>query len=250
LAVGDNDIEYDIEPIQYINAYGPYDGTVVWEESTGQFVYTPNENFHGEDVIGYFALDPCGAMDFAEVIINVAPVNDAPVAESDDFEATEDEVLFGTVADNDEDEDDSVLTFTLNTIPSIGSIEWNEDGSFVFTPNPNQHGEQVLSYTVTDASGASDNALLVIFIEPINDLPVAVDDVFNGNEDTVISGSVATNDYDVDLTPLTYLIHSGFIQRNFLQAMSNGSFSYSPSEDYFGTIDSALSGMRHIWCMC
>jgi hypothetical protein len=82
-------------------------------------VYTPNENFFGEDVIGYFALDPCGAMDFAEVIINVASVNDLPVAESDDFEATEDEALFGTVAENDYDEDDTELTFTFNTIPLL-----------------------------------------------------------------------------------------------------------------------------------
>jgi hypothetical protein len=62
---------------------------------------------------------------------------------------------------------------------------------------------------VSDPSGGSDNALLLIFIEPINDLPVAVADELSGNEDTVISGTVATNDFDPDLTPLTYSFTPG-----------------------------------------
>jgi VCBS repeat-containing protein len=235
MSAGTNDFEYDIEPLQFIQAYGPDFGSVVWNESNGQFVYTPNENFFGEDVIGYFALDPCGAMDFAEVIVFVASVNDLPVAESDDFEATEDEALEASVAENDFDIDDTDLTFTLNTTPTLGTIEWNEDGTFVFNPNPNQHGLQLLSYTVSDPSGGSDNAMFAIFIEPINDLPVAVADLITGSEDTVISGTVATNDSDPDLTPLTYTFTPGPYNGVFT-GNSNGSFTYTPSEDYFGTI--------------
>ena len=54
------------------------------------------------------------------------------------------------------------------------------------------------NYTVTDEHGATDTATLTITLTGTNDAPVAVADTNAGNEDTTITGSVATNDSDVD----------------------------------------------------
>src|SRR5207253_1650338 len=54
------------------------------------------------------------------------------------------------------------------------------------------------SYTVTDEHGATATSTLTITLTGTNDAPVAVVDVNSGNEDTTITGSVATNDSDVD----------------------------------------------------
>src|SRR5258705_314650 len=56
----------------------------------------------------------------------------------------------------------------------------------------------VVSYTVTDEHGASDTASLTITVNGVNDAPVARDDAKSGNEDSTITGSVATNDSDAD----------------------------------------------------
>ena len=56
----------------------------------------------------------------------------------------------------------------------------------------------VANYTVTDEHGATDTATLTITLTGTNDAPVAVADTNAGNEDSTITGSVATNDSDVD----------------------------------------------------
>src|SRR5205807_766683 len=54
------------------------------------------------------------------------------------------------------------------------------------------------SYTVADEHGATSSSTLTITLTGTNDAPAAVADVNSGSEDTTISGSVATNDSDVD----------------------------------------------------
>ena len=56
----------------------------------------------------------------------------------------------------------------------------------------------VANYTVTDEHGATATATLTITVNGVNDAPVAVDDSGSGNEDSTITGTVATNDSDVD----------------------------------------------------
>ncbi len=56
----------------------------------------------------------------------------------------------------------------------------------------------VASYTVTDEHGATDSSTLTITVTGTNDAPVAVADTNSGNEDATITGTVATNDSDVD----------------------------------------------------
>ena len=91
---------------------------------------------------------------------------------------------------------------------TYGSVTINADGSYSYTldnadadTNALAQGASVtdvFSYTVTDEHGATSTANLTITITGTNDAPVAVDDVGSGNEDTVITGTVATNDSDVD----------------------------------------------------
>ena len=56
----------------------------------------------------------------------------------------------------------------------------------------------VANYTVTDEHGATATSTLTITLTGTNDAPVAVADTNAGNEDTTITGTVATNDSDVD----------------------------------------------------
>ena len=81
-------------------------------------------------------------------------------------------------------------------MPSIpvsrnGSLVFNSDGSYDYTPNANFNGTDSFTYTVTDAaSGESLTQTVSLTVNPVTDL-AANDDVASGNEDTTISSSVA-----------------------------------------------------------
>jgi VCBS repeat-containing protein len=67
-----------------------------------------------------------------------------------------------------------------------------------------------------------------------NTAPVASDDSYTTNEDTLLTGSVLSNDSDVDSTPLTAVKVSDPAHGD-LTLNSDGSFTYTPNANFFGT---------------
>ncbi|MBK8577072.1 MAG: cadherin-like domain-containing protein [Candidatus Accumulibacter sp.] len=65
-----------------------------------------------------------------------------------------------------------------------GSVVVNADGSFTYTPDADYHGPDSFTYTLTDADGDVSTATALLTVNPIDDLPVAVDDTFLTNEDS------------------------------------------------------------------
>src|SRR5206468_3110871 len=117
----------------------------------------------------------------------------------------EDTSITGSVATNDSDVDDgAVLTYTPNNFPA-GLIP-NPDGSWSLDAAnaAYQHlaagatQDVVVNYTVTDEHGATDTATLTITLTFPTRRSSDLDDAQSGAEDTSITGSVATNDSDVD----------------------------------------------------
>ena len=139
------------------------------------------------------------------ITIDVTPVNDAPVAVDDSGSGNEDSTITGTVATNDSDVDDGAsLSYAPNNVPAgfamLGDGSWSLDASNAAYQHIAQgaYEDVVVTYTVTDEHGATGTASLTIRVNGVNDAPVAVDDSGSGNEDSTITGTVATNDSDVD----------------------------------------------------
>src|SRR5205823_4793402 len=141
------------------------------------------------------------------VTITVTGTNDAPVAVADTWSATEDAaVLTGSVATNDSDVDDgATLSYALDA--AVAGLTLNPNGSYSFNPSnaAYQHLAQgattnvVAHYTVTDEHGAHDSSTLTSTVPSTNDPPLAEADTGPATEDAaVLTGSVATNDSDVD----------------------------------------------------
>ena len=73
----------------------------------------------------------------ATVTIAVTPVNDAPVAVNDTYEAIEGQELIVAVPgvlENDSDPEGNNLTATQIGTPPPGTLNLNSDGSFTYTP--------------------------------------------------------------------------------------------------------------------
>lgn len=66
------------------------------------------------------------------------PVNTRPVARDDAFSTVVGTPVVGNVLANDTDIDADVLTATLGSGATRGSVNLNPNGSFTYTPGPRQ----------------------------------------------------------------------------------------------------------------
>ncbi|NWF71126.1 MAG: tandem-95 repeat protein, partial [Chloroflexi bacterium] len=114
-------------------------GTVAMNPD-GTYTYTPNLNFNGSDSFTYTMCDdgttngvPAPLCATATVTITVTPVNDAPVATSEAHTIDEDTPLNDAVAATDVENDP--LTFSVVDDVDHGTLLFNPDGSFTYTPN-------------------------------------------------------------------------------------------------------------------
>ena len=189
-------------------------------------------------VASYTVTDGQGASDTATLTITVTGVNDAPDAVNDANSATEDgSLVTGNVGTNDTDVDDGATrSFALNG-PAPAGLSFNPDGSYSFDPSnaAYQHlaagATQLVAatYTITDEHGATDIATLTITVTGVNDAPDAANDANSATEDgAVATGSVATNDSDVDDgTTRTYALNAAAPAG--LTFNPDGSYSFDPS---------------------
>jgi hypothetical protein len=118
----------------------------------------------------------------------------SPSAVDDHISTDEDVPVTHNVVANDSDVIDPSLTVTGVTDGSSGTVVNNNNGTVTYTPNPNFHGTDAFTYTVTDEAGNSVTAAVSVTVNPVNDAPVAVDDVASTDEDTPVTVTVLAND--------------------------------------------------------
>ncbi|WP_440978511.1 Ig-like domain-containing protein [Sphingomonas pseudosanguinis] len=156
-------------------------------------------------VANYTVADEHGATAVSTLTLTITGTNDAPVAVVDAGSVVEDAILTGSVATNDSDVDHGAkLAYTLNA--PVAGLTLNADGSYSFDAGnaayqalaKDEVQTIVVSYTVTDEHGATAVSTLTLTITGTNDAPIAVVDAGSVVEDAVLTGSVATNDSDVD----------------------------------------------------
>ncbi|MBK9760425.1 MAG: tandem-95 repeat protein [Flavobacteriales bacterium] len=217
-------------------------GTLVFN-ANGTFNYTPTANFNGSVSFTYQVCDPGPLCDNATVTITVNAVNDTPVANDDTFNTAEDVAVSNTVGGNDSDADNTngQLTWTLlsgGTAATNGTLNFNNDGTFTWTPNANFNGSVSFTYTLCDPSNACDNETVTINVGGTNDTPVANDDGFSTPEDNTLNANVTGNDTDADGDVLTFTVVSGgtAAANGVLTLNANGSFSYVPNANFNGAV--------------
>ncbi len=93
------------------------------------------------------------------------------------------------------------LSATLVTPPHNGTITFNADGSFVYIHNSSETTTDSFTYKANDYTEDSNIATVLINVNPVNDLPVAVEDAYVVDEGDTLKLSVSgvlANDYDAD----------------------------------------------------
>ena len=205
----------------------------------GSFSYMPAPNFFGSDSFTYKANDGSLDSNIATVTITVGSVNDAPIANNDNYSTDEDtllSVILPGVLGNDTDVEGSVLSPILVSDVSHGDLILNADGSFTYLPAPNFTGNDSFTYKVNDGTVDSNIATVTINVGSVNDAPVAVEDSYSINEDTlltVVVPGILGNDTDDDGDALTVALITN-VAHGTLALNADGSFTYLPAANYFG----------------
>ena len=151
-----------------VSVFDPEDDNFTWDflrspdhgllsNASGGYNYTPNENFNGEDIVQFVAIDNFGVSHELNATILVNPVNDPPTATDDLFEhnyQTNGATLVLPVLDNDSVAPDSneTETLTITNWPKTDSnLVFDENNQqFLYTPPGNFLGTYNFTYTLYD----------------------------------------------------------------------------------------------------
>lgn len=186
---------------------GPLTATLVSSTSAGlltlnddgSFTYTPDADFNGTDFFTYLANDGGPDSNVATVSISVTPVNDAPVANPDTYDAPQGQTISVPapgVLGNDSDVDGDTLTAVL-AAPPLGTLALNANGSFTYTPAGLAGAVETFTYVANDGTLSSAAVTVTInVITATNDPPVAVDDTATTTRNTSVNIYVIGNDTD------------------------------------------------------
>ncbi|MFM7813808.1 MAG: Ig-like domain-containing protein, partial [Flavobacteriales bacterium] len=197
----------------------------------GSFTYTPNAGFEGTETITYEICDGAQCETYTLTIIVQLDTN--PVALDDNYVVNEDQVLNANVSTNDVSPIGGGLTYTIGTTTTNGTLILNSNGSFNYIPNPNYNGSDSFTYTACDINGVCVTATVTITVAPVGDQPNAQDDNFTTEMNTALTASVTGNDTEADGDPITYAISIG-PAHGTVTMNSNGTFTYTPSNNYIG----------------
>ena len=243
LITNDSDPEGNTLIISTIPVSGPSHGVLVIN-SNGSYTYTPELNFNGNDSFIYQICDngSPSSCSSARVSITVTPVNDAPIAVSDEGSVNEHGVLNGiSLLSNDSDPDGNSLTIDVKPViaPSHGSLVINANGTYTYVPSAGYSGRDSFTYRICDnaSPAACSIASVNIIINEVNDPPVTAADLAVLNEDEILQGSsLLVNDSDpegnsllIDTTPLSGPSHGDLVIH------SNGTYTYTPFVNYNGS---------------
>lgn len=233
-----NDVDTDGDALSASLFSGPAHGTIDLA-ADGSFVYTPETGYTGMDSFVYSASDGTLSSGLAAVTIHVGNGNQAPTAGNDAFATDEDAPLTidaPGILGNDVDPNGDPLSIMAGS-PQHGTLAWNADGSFVYTPDEGFSGLDGFSYWVNDGQLDSAVATVSITVNPVNDNPAAINDEYTIEEDTtldVIPPGVLGNDTDPDGDLLSAILVAP-PQNGTLTLNADGSLSYTPNENFYGT---------------
>jgi len=197
-----NDVDPEGDPMSVILGDPPLHGSVDLR-ADGSFTYVPDTDFSGVDGFGYVMCAGWGC-NTALVTIDVAPVNDAPVAQNVTAFTDEDRSI-GLVL-SAADVDSRGLTYEIVSSPERGSVAWT-DPIALYTPGTDFYGVDAFTFRAGDGESWSDPATVTIVVRSVNDVPIAHDGHAVTHDNVPVAITLGGSDVEGD--PLSFDIVGG-----------------------------------------
>ncbi|EIK4818813.1 tandem-95 repeat protein, partial [Vibrio parahaemolyticus] len=191
---------------------------------------SPTADWNGSETLTFTAIDPSGESVSQTVDFTVAPVVDI---EADSTNVVEDTPTIINVLGNDTFEGkDKVVSLDAENGPKNGTVIVNNDGTVTYTPNDNYVGKDTFTYIVT-SGGVSESTTVEVNVTPVNDAPVAKDDIATTQEDTAVTIDVLPNDTDIDGDTLRIDSASVPSDQGTVEIV-DGKLVFTPAENFNG----------------
>ncbi|WP_236765718.1 Ig-like domain-containing protein [Acinetobacter junii] len=226
-----NDSDPDAGDVLTVTSAVSANGGTVTINADGTLNYTPALNYVGDDVVTYTVTDAAGQTTTSTITVTVTGVNDVPVATPTTATTNEDTAVTLTPSVTDPDAGD-VLTVTSAVSANGGTVTINADGTLNYTPALNYVGDDVVTYTVTDAAGQTTTSTITVTVTGVNDVPVATPTTATTNEDTAVTLTPSVTDPDAgDVLTVTSAVsaNGGTVTIN-----ADGTLNYTPALNYVG----------------
>lgn len=221
--------DVDSETLTFSIISAPESGALNLQDS-GHFNYQPNADYDQQDSFEVAVRDEQGGMSQTKIIIDVNPVNDAPVIEVNDFFINEDTALTQNILFFDVDS--GVHTAELVTPATNGTVELNGGSAFTYTPSNNFSGLEIFTVRLTDEHGASVEGLVNITIAPVNDAPTFTTTSFSVDEDNLLTSELKAT--DIEGQSMTFELISDADIEGSVNVESDGKFSFDPALNFYG----------------
>jgi hypothetical protein len=165
----------------------------------------------------------------------VANVNKLPDAVDDTFIVDENTALTGTLLGNDDLGDEATTVTDFDNVSDNGAaVTVDAQGNFTYTPVTDFDGADTFTYTITDADGDESTATVTVNVSNVNKLPDAVDDGFEMDENTQLTGTLLGNDDLGDEATTVTEFDNTSVNGATVTVDAAGNFVYTPVTDFTG----------------
>ena len=240
-----NDRDADGDTITFQSISRTAAGGRILELPDGRWQFVPNENVTGLVSLSYTVSDGRKPTT-GTVTFNIAPVNDAPIANPDGagrandplgvFRTKQDQSIvidFAALIANDRDVEGDTFEIVEIFDADQGTVVRN-GSTALFTPHAGYIGDAGFHYRVTDSLGASSAGYVTLLVAPIAPLPIPVSDAgFEMLEDSYLDidpAALMANDYTPEGTTLTFVAIAGG------QLLENGKYRITPEANFNGEL--------------
>ncbi len=256
-AVLANDHDPDLDPLTVVSVANPVHGSVSYQNQT--ITFTPDFNYFGPAAFDYTISD--GALTAtAQVIVSVVHGDAAPKAVADSASTLENASLIidpAALVANDTDIDGDTLSVAGVSNPTNGTIAFDSAAArYVFTPTTYFTGTAGFDYAVTDGT-LSRTAHVTINVIPVNQPPVAADDIVTASKHDVpvviVGSTLLANDTDVDGDTLSIASVGNALDGTVSYDPQSGNVTFTPTTGFAGkagfdytVTDGSLTSTAHV----
>jgi hypothetical protein len=236
--------EWDFTEATGIN-FSPVDSTAATTDQTAYFTAlgagTYNVGLRVTDATPANEGGPFENTVFTTVTVRAATddaCNDAPVATDNSYTTPKNNPVSGNVVTNgtaDSDPDGDTFTASVVANPVQGTLAFNANGTFTYTPAVNFDGTVTFTYKLTDQYGGVSNTATVTVVVLPNVNPVAQDDNASTFSGTPVTVAVLANDSDADAgQTISVTGTSGGPANGGAVVNGDGTITYTPALGFAG----------------
>ncbi|MHC4703173.1 MAG: Ig-like domain-containing protein, partial [Planctomycetota bacterium] len=229
----DNDAHPEGEVLGARVIEGPKHDAEFDMDGGGNWTYTPEPGFVGEDTFTYIASPVSGGEPTEPVLVTITVTNNAPVGAPKSVTVPMSLVFSGSVEDAMSDPDDDPVKAGLITGPEHGTVEIFPDGSYHYIPEAGYVGTDSFTYSVSDGEIGADPSKGVVTLTLMNTAPTPYADAAATIQSAAIAIDVLANDSDPEghslkVTSFDYT-GAGSVVIN-----ADNTLTYTPPDDFIG----------------